>query len=348
MIRSAAILITLLLTLVTGVTAAEENAPDAETSNSAEAVSQDTAADLVVVRVSGDPITEKQVLDAINELTKQENYTLEQSKQRNTLLFDRAVESLMTVSLMRTRMREMNITVDDADLEEQFKLLTQRFSSTEAFQNAMADQGLTETDLRNNLRENIRMQKVVDEASKNAAAITEADIEKCYVDNPNQFALPERAHMAHILLKVPPDATAAQKEEIRKRLEGIRIDIEADIITFTDAAAKYSQDENTATKGGDMGFMTRGNLPKPFADMLFNTKPGTVSPALESQSGYHIIQALELKPAEQASLQDAKSALRQLLEENAKQSARQKYIEDLKNKATIEYFMTLEEFDKRH
>jgi len=322
---------------------AEENALDAE-----KPASQYLEADLVVVRVSGDPITEQQVLGAISELARQEDFTIEQSKQRNSLLFNRAVESLVTVSLMRSRMREMNIAVDDADVDAQLNQTSQRFPSPEAFQKALADQGLTETGLRNNIIENIRMQKVVDEASKNAAVITEADIEKFYNDNPNQFALPERARMAHILFKIPPDSTAAQKEEIRKRLEGIRVEIEAEIITFSDAAAKYSQDENTSSKGGDMGFVTRTNIPKPFVDMLFNTKPGTVSPALESQSGYHIIKALEVRPAEQASLQDSKSSLRQMLEQNAKQSARQKYVEELKNKAAIEYFMTLEEFDKRH
>ena len=326
----------LFLTLVPSVTVAEETALP------------DPAADLVVVRVSGDPITEKQVLDAINELAKQENFTFEQSKQRNSLLFDRAVENLITVSLFRARMREMNTVVDDADVDARLKQSVQRFPSPEAFQKAMADQGLTETDLRNSIRENIRMQEVVEEASKNADPVTEEEMEKFYADNPDQFALPERARMAHILLKIPEDATAAQKEEIRKRLEGIRVEIEADIITFSDAAAKYSQDETTSAKGGDMGFVTRGNVPKPFADMLFNTKPGTVSPALESRSGYHIVQALELRPAEQASLQDSKSTLRQALEQNAKQSARQKYIEALKSKASIEYFMTSEEFDKRH
>ena len=346
MIRSVSIfIILLLLTPVTGVIVAEETAQGAEAPNAA---SSDPAADLVVVRASGDPITEKQVLNMINEMARQENFTFEQSRRRNSLLFDRAVESLISVSLMSARMSEMNIAVDDADVDAQLIQAAQRFPSLEAFQKAITDQGLTETELRNNIRKSIIMQKVVDEASKNAATITEADIEKFYNDNLDQFALPERARMTHIFLTIPPDATAAQKEEIRKKLEGIRVEIEADIITFQDAAAKYSQDENTASNGGDMGIVTRNSIPKPFADMLFNTKPGTVSPALESRSGFHIIRALELKPAEQASLQDSRSALRQLLEENAKQSARQKYIEELKREAVIEYFMTLEEFDKRH
>ena len=335
MIRLAFIFTILLLTLLSGTAGASETA------------APESAADLVVVRVSGDPITEKQILDAINELAKQENLTIEQSMQRNSLLFDRAVETLITYSLMKTRVREMNITVDDADVETQMRQTVQRFPSPEAFQKAMTDQGLTEADLRNNIRDNIRIQIVVDEASKNAAQITEDDVEKFYDDNINQFALTERARMAHILLEIPQGATAAQKEEVRKKLESIRIDIEADIITFVDAAAKYSQDAKTAANGGEVGLVTRDDLPKPFADALFRTKPGSVTPALESQSGYHIMKALELRPAEQTTLEEARPAIRQALEQNAIQSARQIFVEELKSKASIEYFMTSEEFDKR-
>lgn len=348
MIRSVFIFTILFLTLMPGVTGAQEIAHPDEALDAAEAAVPDPAADLVVVRVSGDPITESQVLDTINEMAKQENFTIEQSKQRNSLLFDRAVESLVTLSLMKTRVREMNIAVDDTDVEAQIQPAVQHFPSPEAFLKALADQGMTEIDLRNRIRENIRMQKVVDEASQNAAMITEAEIEQFYSDNPERFALPERVRAAHILFQIPQGATAAQKEEIRKKLEGVRVEIEADIITFADAAAKYSHDESTATNGGDMGFLSRGNLPKSFADALFNAKPGRVSPAMESQSGYHIFLALELRPAEQSTLEEAKPALRQALEENAKLSARQKFVDELKSRATIEYFMTGEEFAERN
>jgi len=330
-----------------GSAGSEETAPPDEAFRAAEAALPESAADLVVVRVSGDPITEKQVMDAINELARQEDLTLEQSKQRNSLLFDRAVESLITVSLMKARMREVNIAADDADVEAQLQQAAQRFASREAFLKALTDQGMTEADMRNSIMENIRMRKVVDEASKAAVTITDAEIEKFYTENLDKFNVPERARMAHILLKIPQGATAAQKEEIRKKLEGIRVDITAEIITFAAAAAKYSEDANTAATGGDMGLVTRGNLPKPFADALFNAKPGAVTPALESQSGYHILKALEMNPAGQATFEEVKSSLRQSMEQSAELSARQNFIEELKSRATIEYFMTSEEFDKR-
>jgi len=192
------------------------------------------------------------------------------------------------------------------------------------------------------------MQKIIDEASKDAAPVSEAEVEKYYTENPDKFAVPERARVSHILLRIPSGATAAQKEEIRKKLEGIRVEIAAEIITFADAAAKYSEDENTASKGGDMGLVIRGTLPKSIATSIFNTKPGNATPAMESQSGYHIFQALELNPAGQAAFEDVKSSIRQSLEQNAKQAARQKFVGEMKSRAAIEYFMTPEEFVRRN
>ena len=349
MIRSAFILTILSLTLLYGATMAQETAPIGKTVDTVEeTVSQDPAADLVVVRVSGNPITEKQVIDIINELARQENLTLDQSRQRYSLFFDRAIETLITHSLMRARMSDAGIVVDEAEINAQVQQTAQRFATPEAFQKALADQGLTEAGLRNSLRDNLRMQKVIEEASKGTVQITDSDVEKFYANNPDTFTVTERAHVAHILFKIPPDATAAQKEEIRKRLESIRVDIEAEIITFADAAAKYSQDESTAAIGGDMGFVTRDNLPKPFANAVFNTRMGAVTPALESQAGYHILKALDLRPAGHVTLEEVRTALKQSLEQDAIQSARQKYVEGLKSNATIEFFMTAEEFARRH
>ena len=277
----------------------------------------------------------------------QTNLTIEQSRQRNSMFFDAAIGNLITISLIKAQAHAMNIAVQDAEVDARLQQLAQIFPTPEDFRRSLAEQEMTEADLRNNLKESLLMQKVLDEASKDAVTVTDAMMEKFYADNPDRFDLQERAHAAHILLKIPPDATAAQKEEIRKRLERVRVEIAAEVITFAEAAAKYSQDENTASKGGDLGLMTRDAMSNHFANALFNTKPGTVSPALESQSGYHILKALELKPAERATLEEAKPALRQFLEQNARQSVLQKFVTELRNKATIEHFMTAEEFDRR-
>ena len=304
--------------------------------------------DLVVARVAGEPITEKQVATVIEQMAHQKPMLPDQSKQRNVTLFKDALDNLTIITLLKGQARELNLTVDPAVVDRQMQQISKRFPTPEEFQKAMSSQGLSESQLRKNIEESLSLQQVLDRAGKDAPAATDADIQKFYDDNPDKFNVPEQVHAAHILLKVDAKDTPEQKAETKKKLEGIRADIEANKISFADAAAQYSQDPSNAKSGGDLGFFRRGQMVKPFEEAAFSTSPGTLSQVVETQFGYHIVRVLELKPAGKAALDEVKPTIKRYLDQVNKQKATQKYVEDLKSKAKIETFMTAEEFGKRH
>jgi peptidyl-prolyl cis-trans isomerase D len=86
---------------------------------------------------------------------------------------------------------------------------------------------------------------------------------------------------------VPENSTPAVRDSIRKKIEGIRAQVTP--ANFADMARRYSQD-NTAQKGGDLGVFPRGMMVKPFGDAVAALKPGEISPIVETQYGYHIVQ----------------------------------------------------------
>ena len=202
--------------------------------------------------------------------------------------------------------------------------------------------------LRKNIEDSLGLQQLMDRAVKDVPEATEEEIAKFYEANSSKFATPEQLRASHILLKVDSKNTPEEKAEVKKKIEAIRAEIESNAITFADAAAKYSQDSGNAAKGGDLGFFARGRMVKPFEEAAFAAKPGTVTPVVETQFGYHIIKVAELKPAGQLSLEQAKAPIKQVLNQSAKQRAAQKYMDELKAKAAVESFMTAEEFVKRH
>jgi peptidyl-prolyl cis-trans isomerase C len=285
---------------------------------------------------------------AINQLASQRQLPLDQLQQRNAILFKEALENLIAFTVLKNQARLEHLTVDHAKMDQQVQQISQRYPSPEAFQKALASEGITEAILRKNIEDSMSAQEVVDKALKDVPGPTDAEIAKFYDDNPDKFAVPEQVHAAHILLLTDPKSTPEQKAAIEKKLEGIRADIESKTIPFAEAAAKYSQDKSSAQKGGDLGFFSRGRLVKPFEDAAFATLPGTLSPVVETQFGYHIIQVIEVKPAHKASLEEGKTAIRQFLDQVNKRKATQKYVEDLRAKTTVETFMTQEEFVKRH
>ena len=91
----------------------------------------------------------------------------------------------------------------------------------------------------------------------------------------------------HILLLVPQGATPAAKDSIRRKIDALRSQVTP--ANFADVARKNSQDNSAAT-GGDLGVFPRGAMVKPFSDAVAALKPGEISPVVETQFGFHIVQ----------------------------------------------------------
>jgi len=115
----------------------------------------------------------------------------------------------------------------------------------------------------------------------------------------------------HILLLVPEGATPAVRDSVRKRIEGIRAQVNS--ANFADMAKRYSQD-NTAQKGGDLGVFPRAGMVKPFGDAVAALKPGEISPVVETQFGYHIVQRSTWDQAKAQFAGQAQGRVRQVAE----------------------------------
>jgi parvulin-like peptidyl-prolyl isomerase len=115
----------------------------------------------------------------------------------------------------------------------------------------------------------------------------------------------------HILFMIPQGATPAVKDSIRKKAESVRAQVTA--ANFAEMAKKHSQD-NSAAQGGDLGVFPRTMMVKPFGDALAALKPGEISPLVESQFGYHIVQRSTWDQAKAKYLEQAGGRSRQVAE----------------------------------
>jgi parvulin-like peptidyl-prolyl isomerase len=304
--------------------------------------------DLVVLKISGEPVTETEVVIAIDQLASQPFVSPDQRRQRYTLLFNGAVENIISTVLLKNQARKQNVVVDPSKIDEQFKKISSGYPSPEAFQKVLVAQGTSEAELRKAIEGSFSMQVVLDEVYKTAPAVTSEEITKFYDGNPDKFVIPEQVHASHVLLKTENIIIPEQKAEIKKKLEGILADIQSNKITFADAAVKYSQDTTNAAKGGDLDFFARGSMVAPFEEAAFSTPPGSISPVVETRFGYHIINVIERKPAGKMLLDEVKPKIQQYLTMVNNQKVAQKLVDDLKAQAQIEQFMTIDEFGKRH
>jgi hypothetical protein len=92
----------------------------------------------------------------------------------------------------------------------------------------------------------------------------------------------------HILFATQNNFTPQQRDSVRKKAEGVRKELTT--ANFPAMAKKYSADPGSATRGGDLGAFNRGDMVKPFSDALAALRPGEISPLVETNYGFHIIQ----------------------------------------------------------
>jgi peptidyl-prolyl cis-trans isomerase D len=131
------------------------------------------------------------------------------------------------------------------------------------------------------------------------------DIEINYERNLNtQFTHPEQAQARHILIAVPPDASAAEKAAAKAKAEQVLQQVKSGG-DFGKLALQNSDDPGTRDRGGELGYFGRGEMVKPFEDAVFKLTPGQVT-LVESRYGYHVLQLEGLKKASQDTLEQVK------------------------------------------
>lgn len=141
-------------------------------------------------------------------------------------------------------------------------------------------------------------------------------LHKMYQDEIDSFRTPDRVRARHILIKLPQNATPAQKEQAKAKAQDILNQLQHGG-NFADLAKKYSDDPGSGAKGGELGWLTHGQTVANFDKTVFSLNPGQMSGLVETEYGYHIIQTEEKQAAHTMSFDEAKP---QLLAEAQKQT----------------------------
>jgi peptidyl-prolyl cis-trans isomerase D len=125
--------------------------------------------------------------------------------------------------------------------------------------------------------------------------IAEKEISDFYELNQESFKNPKKIKARHILLKVSPDASESKQTETKEKALSLLKRLK-DGEDFAALAKKYSQDP-AASKGGDLGYFTRGQMVKPVEELAFSLKKGELGGPVKTQFGWHIIRVDDIKDA---------------------------------------------------
>lgn len=235
--------------------------------------------DTPVATVNGEAITKSQLYDKLVE-----------AGGKSTL------QNLITTTLVAQEAKKANITVTDADLNEELEDLKAQFGGEQAFESALAQSGMTLDDLKKQMPMQVELRKLLEPQVK----ISDADIKKYYDDNKAQFEQPEEVRASHILVKTKEEADAIEKELKEGK-------------DFAELAKEKSTDTGSKVNGGDLNFFKRGDMVPEFSDAAFKLKVGEISEPVKSQYGYHIIKVTDRKEAKNFTLDEKKDDIRKIL-----------------------------------
>jgi peptidyl-prolyl cis-trans isomerase D len=138
--------------------------------------------------------------------------------------------------------------------------------------------------------------------------VTDDQLKAQYQQNISAYQVPDRVHVEHILLTTvgKPDA---EVEEIRKKADDILAQAKKGS-NFEDLAKKYSEDPGTKDKGGDLGWIVKGQTVPEFEKTAFSLPKGSISDVIKTQYGFHIIKVLEKETAHTKPFDEVKDSIR--------------------------------------
>ena len=153
--------------------------------------------------------------------------------------------------------------------------------------------------------------------------VGDQDVQKFYDENQPRFA-DERVVASHIMVR-----TEAEAQQVLADLKAGK--------EFAALARERSLDAETAARGGDLGVARRGAAPKPFDDAAFKLHAGEVSPVVQTQFGFHVIQVREHLTTPR-SFTEVKDQIREHLITQRRQEALQAYLDNLEKAGSVKVF----------
>jgi len=156
------------------------------------------------------------------------------------------------------------------------------------------------------------------------AGVTDAELRAYYNEHIGEYHVKNRARVSHILLKTVGKTTDAEIQEVQKKADGVLKQARGNA-KFDELAGKFSEDDQSKVKGGDLGWIERGQTVPEFEQASFTLPVGKVSDLVRTQFGFHIIKVTEREDERTRSLEEVRgSILPALTMEKAEKLAQEK------------------------
>jgi len=251
--------------------------------------------DRIVAVVNKEVITQYDLEERIGRVQRE-------LQRRGTGIIDRSeIEHQVLDRLVMERVqlqfaRETGMRVDDLELDRTVNRVAEgnKLSLSE-FRQTLERDAIPFDKFREDLRNEILLNRLREREVTSKITVSEGEIDNLMLEQSERKEIGTEYNIAHILIRVPEQATPDQVQARRARAEEAvkRLRDGAD---FAQLAATYS-DAGDALQGGLIGWRSTQRLPELFVEAVSSLKPGDVSGVFRSPAGFHVIKLLEMRGA---------------------------------------------------
>jgi peptidyl-prolyl cis-trans isomerase SurA len=231
-----------------------------------------------------------------SEIESQYLQYLSQGGEKSPAIRCEIVEDLLFQKLLLNQAKLDSVTISNDEVEQEIaKRLTyfeRQLGSIEKveayFKKSVVD---IELELKKVIKDQFQAQRMQSQITSNIK-VTPAEVKDVFLSlNENDIPIiPTQVEIAQIVIK--PEISEEQKDKIREKLNNFRERVYKGE-DFKVLATLYSDDPGSAIKGGELGFVNRGDLVPEFERAAFRLKEGEISEVVASEFGFHIVQLIE-------------------------------------------------------
>jgi peptidyl-prolyl cis-trans isomerase SurA len=265
------------------------------------------------------------------------------------------LRQMIESEILEQRATKLNLAATDEDVNAKLTEIKAPYTE-DGFLAQLKQRNITLDDFKSDLRRNLTRTKLLNKEIESRINITDAEIASYYAEHKAEFNLIEpQYHMAQIVVTTAPAQQAGNLQnnkasgdaDARKKIDTLHNRLESGD-DFGSLAMNFSEDPNTASNGGDMGFVAESALkgnPEVYA-AVNQLKPDQVTDVLpiydnsgpgHKAAGYVIYKLISREPAGQRELSDPRvqQAIHQLLHESQRQLLTNAYLETLQDEAKV-------------
>lgn len=290
--------------------------------------------DRILVVVNGEIITQGELDNLIKARLGrlQKKVSSEKLQEMVEDIRKQLLNQLIEEKLVISEAKKMGIEATEEEISAKIKQVKSGFGSEEEFEDAILQQNLSLSELKEVYRNQIIASKLIELQVRQRIEIMPADINRYYEEHKEEFVQKELVRLKCIFIKPQDPTERTQAKELARRI----IELLKGGVDFDDKVLKYS-DGPDIEAGGDLGYRQRGELLSEIEDVVFKLDIGEISKVISTETGFYIFKVIDKKPGRLKDLMEVKEQIKDILYQKKFSKRYKEWIGQLKKKAYISF-----------